>query len=258
LKAKLKRTKADVERIVIISDIHFPYHDPIALTTALSFIKAQKPHTVIMNGDVVDHFAISKYCNESERVTGEFEVEVALAKSFFKDLRKLVGPDATIIWNEGNHEVRLKQYIMANAPALAGLECLTMEGLYELDEYGIIYNHARNRGAFINLGGVNIGHFDVVSKHSAYTAKNLVDAHHTSIVQGHTHRLGVHYKTTLNGTVKGVEGGCLCSTEPSYLDTCNWQQGLVLMERERGNDRYNITEVPIIEGKILLGGIRYE
>ncbi|MCA8938790.1 MAG: hypothetical protein KDB07_03230, partial [Planctomycetes bacterium] len=45
-------------------------------------------------------------------------------------------------------------------------------------------------------------------------------------ISGHTHRLGIHYRTTLAGTKFWIENGCLCNLDPDYTHgQPDWQHG---------------------------------
>lgn len=250
------KTKMDVERIGIIGDLHSPFVDWKSLMSALFFLRSMGITRLVINGDFTDFYAISRF-NKSIDRKNNLQAEIDETVKILAVIRRVLGKRIPIDWIEGNHEVRMRVYLMTKAPELDSLRCLTMPELFQLDKYGVDYHEANSRGAHIRYGDVLVGHFDKVLKESGATAKALVNEEFCSIVQAHTHRMGTYYKSTTMGDYKGVEGGCLCELEPSYLDRSNWQQGVVLLERVIGNDRYNIVEVPIFDNKILFGGYVY-
>ena len=50
-------------RYAIIQDLHIPYHDADATEVALAWLEPQQPTHLILNGDVADFFAVSKWEN---------------------------------------------------------------------------------------------------------------------------------------------------------------------------------------------------
>ena len=98
-----------------------------------------------------------------------------------------------------------------------------------------------------------VGHFNKASKHSCYTAKQLVDQYKMSVLQGHTHRLGLYYVTGKKNTYIGIEGGCLCDLHPEYIMNPNWQGGFVM-----ARDAWNIEIVYIHEGRSIYRGKVYK
>lgn len=252
----MSKRKAKMEYIVIGSDFHVPFVEDKAFSAFKSMVKDIKPSKLIINGDFMDFYTVSKYSKDPERKV-TLAYELLMGKTLLKELRAAVG-DAPIVYLEGNHEIRLRQFLSTFAPQLASLPHLKIQELLGLSEMGIDYISARSRGAFVQVDNIVVGHFDRVSKNSGQTAKALVDDHMCNIVQAHTHRLGTFYKTTIGGNYVGVECGCMCETDPDYLDTANWQQGCVILQRESGETDWQIVEVPIINGKIRFNGNIYE
>ncbi len=71
-----------VKRIVLISDLQIPYHDPIATRNLVRFIAKWKPHQVATVGDEIDLPQLSKWEREIDkyqqivkenRATGELD-----------------------------------------------------------------------------------------------------------------------------------------------------------------------------------------
>lgn len=244
--------KVETERTVVLSDTHFPYQDDKAITAALEFVKYTKPQRIILNGDIPDHYGISRFSKEPERKLS-LQREVDEVRNFLRQLRE-TAPKAEIIWLEGNHEVRLRHFLMDRAPELYYLDDLQIEKLYRVSEYKVEYVRANSRGATYDVGPIKVGHYNVARKWSGWSAKELVLGKFTSVVHGHVHRLGSFYHRANGKQYIGQEGGCLCMLDPEYLDDCDWQQGIVLIQKVTNSKRFFVTEVPIIEGRILYDG----
>lgn len=94
-----------------------------------------------------------------------------------------------------------------------------------------------------------VGHFNRVSRYSAYTAKMLVEDYKISVVQSHTHRLGTYYTTGAMQTFVGNECGCLCEVKPQYTHSPNWQNGFLM-----AHSSTNIETIYINDGEALYQG----
>ena len=248
---------ADVETAVILSDLHFPFHDSRAIGVALAFIEDTKPETIYLAGDIVDFYALSRFSKDARREL-ELQTELDTTVEFLDALRRSA-PLSRIVFIEGNHEARLSAYLQdPMRRALSGLRVLDIRELLSLDVFGIEYVDSIARTAFAEEGIVKVGHFNAVNKFSAYTAKNLLDRYMCSLVQGHTHRLGTHYRTVAGlGTFVAAENGCLCQLEPEYASNPDWQHGFTVITRVKESNRFHLQQVPIVDYEALFGHRRY-
>jgi len=99
---------------------------------------------------------------------------------------------------------------------------------------------------FIRVGNLYAGHWDTVAKEGGYTAKRLLDDKGVSLLQGHTHRFGVHARTTVDGrTILGIENFCMCSRRASYVAYPNWQTGFSIIYLEPVSGRFQWYPVAI-------------
>jgi len=225
-------------KIVVAGDIHFPHQDDKVIELFYKFIKDQQPDTIVFNGDLLDFSGISKFA--SIPGTSNLGNEISLCWQFLSDVR-MICPNARIVYITGNHEWRWRSQLIENIkdPTMYGIikERTYLSDLLQLNKLNIEFkdlpeNISRFDDNYIYLEGFFIGHWNRVSKHSDYTVKNLIDDKGVSVIQGHTHRLGVFYKKTLSKTLIGVETGCLCKTEPDYCMNPNWESGWAIIENK--------------------------
>jgi len=155
-------------------------------------------------------------------------------------------PNAKYIYNEGNHDWRILSYIAKHAPAFLGFAESRIDGLLGLEELGIVFNPAVNKESEYDLGKIIVGHWDRVRKQSAYTAKSLVEDMGVSLIQGHTHRLGSHFKTQAKHQLVGYEGGCLCDLHATYKKHVDWQQGVCTITIFPGGE-FQVQQIPIVQ-----------
>ena len=58
-------------RYLVLSDVHIPYHDEDALTTALEWGLNNDVNTIILNGDIMDCYPVSSFVRSEERRVGK-------------------------------------------------------------------------------------------------------------------------------------------------------------------------------------------
>ena len=208
-------------KFVVASDYHFPYQDENAVKQLLVFIKDYKPDCVILNGDVLDFYCLSRFDKDPERI-GTLQDELNQVSKFLKDLREVCKKKTRIVYVLGNHEDRLRKYIWTHNE-LAGLENLQLEKLIDTKTPNV---EVVKR---FKLDSLLFTHGSIVRKYSAYSANAELDKYQTSGSSGHTHRLGSYFKSGYSGNREWHESGCMCRLDAQYLDSePNWQQGFLV------------------------------
>lgn len=213
------------ERVVFITDQHYPFQDDYTRSIALQIVEEFNPTIVITGSDGIDFYAISDFDKNPERIksTGlQLEID-----SWIGGEREWisVSPNATRYYIEGNHEDRLRRYLYRH-PEVADLRALQLENLLEFDSLGI----EKSINNEVLIGNLMIKHGTRVNKSSAYSGASELASEHFqySILTGHVHRMGTHFVTTRKGIVQAQECGCLCKLDVEYANRPNWQQGIVL------------------------------
>lgn len=228
--------------MVVANDFHIPFHDQCALALLKLFLRREKPHWLILNGDFHDFWEISSF-DLTPRTGKAFRDEIKVGRKILRSFRRIL-PRARITWVEGNHEFRLRRYLIQNAPELYGLPGLSVPELFGLKDLRIEYAPCHARASrftdnFIRVGRLRVGHFDTVAKEGGYAAKRLVEDKGVSLIQGHTQRFGAHARTTVDGRViLGVENFSMCSRRASYAAYPNWQLGFSVVYLEPRSGRF--------------------
>lgn len=229
----------------IINDVQIPWQDKRVLTLACDFIKDLKPHGIILNGDILDCYAISDYNKDPDRIKSwgiKREItEAGQLMAQFKDVKERW-------WLGGNHEDRWRR-VQWQFPAFRGM-FQDFPAALHLEEHGFKW---KPYGGIVSLGKLLVTHGSLVSKHSAQTARSHYDKYGNSILVGHTHRLGVYYRTNSRGMHAAYENGCLCRLNPEYVQAPDWQQGLSIVHVMK-NGYFNVQQVPILRRKVMLYG----
>lgn len=249
-----------MKKALIYNDTHFPFQDDRVLDLIYKFAKYFKPDIIVHAGDLLDCYPISSFTKDALDSHTLMD-EIRMAKKHLEKMRKVAKERFILL--EGNHSKRISKYLDSNAKELADLtmngeRIITLPYLLELNRLNIEWQPMIGRDSMMNLNALHVGHFNKVSKHSAYTAKALVEEKGVSIVQAHVHRMGKHYKTNLNGVFVGVENGCTCDLNPSYVSKPNWQHGFSIVYLDDNGKRFQLYDIPIIDYEFMFGGKRFE
>lgn len=231
---------------VILSDLQIPFQDQPVIDLVVSFIQDLKPYGIILNGDIIDAYQLSEFSKDP--------LEAATIRSEQRQAGRLMSRLSRVgterWWVGGNHEDRLRRYLWNHAPKFAGLSELTFPSLFHLGDYGFKW---KEYGAHIDLGKLMVTHGSMVSKHSGQSGKSHMEKYGTSILIGHTHRLGVYYKRDVRGVHAAYENGCLCRLDPEYDQHPNWQAGFSVCHVAEGG-MFNVQQIPILNRKTFFYG----
>jgi predicted phosphodiesterase len=243
---------------IVLPDIHVPYHDEKAINLVLKYVKDVKPDKIIQLGDFYDTFGISKYDKDPNRVD-TLQQEIDTGYKLWKDIKR-ASPKSELVMLEGNHEARLRAFLMKN-PGVYSLDALKPKNLFKLDELKVKWipqeETYKINNSLVVIHGHNAGG-GKLSQHSAYSAKNTLEKWgNVSGIMGHGHRLGMSCKTLHDGSVvQWYEAGHLANPHPDYMKNPNWQQGFIIVRYT--NNRFHIAAVPITNYKMMVDGKMYQ
>jgi hypothetical protein len=245
----------------IANDIHIPKHNVKALNCWYENIKEIKPKGIILNGDIFDCGFCSRHdiftppkCHWSDDDFYEASVkDYEEGIKFFDTLQRLAR-GATKIFNLGNHEVWLTDFI-AKAPksrsALFGLD-----ERFQLKKKGWKINPYKK---IFKLGKLRVVHtlFDSNSRGGGrHHAAKHIDTMGASVIYGHFHDIQISSKVTPEAISHMAWcNGCLCELNPAYLRNGpqNWSHGFAnVYLRKSGN--FQVDLLRIIEGKVVVHG----
>jgi predicted phosphodiesterase len=239
-----------VERVLFLSDLHFPFADEPLLEKILTLIKQDSFDRIVLNGDIVDFYDISRFVSR-QHVPIEDEIEAA--KVFFSKLRCVY--DGPIDFTPGNHELRLEMYLRTDAHKLSGLKCLELPNMLGFKDFDITPHQS---DGFLLRPHFLVYHGTVVRKHSGWSAKGELEKWGISGISGHTHRLESYHITDMQGIRNWTEQGCLCRTDAEYIvGVPNWQQGFAIGEFDRDSSWFHVERVPVIGGRLRYRGFDF-
>lgn len=234
--------------ILLISDLHIPYHDIDAITLALDYGKEYNVNTIFINGDLIDNSQISKF--ERDMSKRSVKQEFDATKQFLVSLRDAF-PDASIFWLKGNHCLRWEKFLMQKVSEIWDDPYFYLEQRLALHEQKI---KILDDKVLVKAGKLSITHGHHIFKGFASPvnpARGAYNKAKQSIIVGHLHRPSYSPESTLDGDIIGCwSTGCLCELRPNYSPMIsNSQHGFAHIIIEK-NGHYTVKNHTIIKGKI--------
>lgn len=235
---------------IVISDLHIPFQNSKAVRMTFDFIREQRPAMIHILGDACDLWSISRFDKDPMRRLN-LQDELDAVRDWLRELRDTV-PSARIIYSEGNHEYRLRKYLMSEAKALAGLRALTLNKLLDFDSLKIRFQ-AQDKP--YRIGHLMFTHGEFVSKWSGMSAKRHYERFGCCTIHGHTHRLGAFYHSDISDTFAAFENGCLSTLTPDYVTSPDWQNGFSVVYHSK--NFFHVDQVAIIKNVFCFHGKMY-
>lgn len=245
---------AKTSRILVIPDMHVPYHDARVWATILAAVKASKPETIVIIGDFADCYAVSSHPKSLDR-KADFAAEIDVVNTELDRLQKVAGPECRIIFCEGNHEDRITRYLQSRAPELGGLHGMRAAGLFRARDRGIAWVPYRRH---IKIGRCSFTHD--VGRCGVNTARQSLIDFGGNLVVGHSHRGGVAYQ----GEAKGANHFCLNVGWGGDVDEIDyvhrirakrdWAHGFGVVDQDSAGYSWG-QFVPVISGRCVLDGV---
>lgn len=226
--------------IIIGSDFHYPFHDELAVEAFLNYCKIKQPEVIVLNGDLLDFYRLSRFSKGEGRNPKE---EIDMVKDLLSNIRESC-PESIVYYPIGNHETRLEKYVYDKAPEIASIvdnfyEILGCEGLGIKGCSKVLFN-----GSFVCKHGQLLG------KKAGQSAMKELENSYMSGATGHTHRLSKFITRKSENKYIWLETGCLCSLKPEYMLDPDWQQGFCTVEFSNG-ELYKTNCFEIENGVIL-------
>jgi predicted phosphodiesterase len=235
------------KKIAVLSDIHIPYHSVTALSAALDFIQAEKPSAILLNGDILDFYQLSRFGKDPRKRSVAHELQAARE---FLDILSQFG--AKIYYKIGNHEERYQNYLMMKAPELLGVQQFELQHLLGLHDRGIELIGDKR---IIKANDLNIVHgheFGQSIFSPVNVARGLFLRGKVSAMQGHNHQTSSHTETDMNGNMVTTWSlGCLCELNPAYLPINKWSHGFAMVDLSDNGKDFHVRNYRIHKGKIL-------
>ncbi len=224
------------KNVLILSDIHFPKHDKKSVMFALGYGIREKVDTVYLNGDIIDADKVSRYVSKGK--VRSLDEEIRITKDFISKVRQLF-PRSEIYFKEGNHEKRIYDYLLNNAPDLVDVVDVSLSKLLGLDDHGV---HHVKENQISTIGKLFIVHgheYKTMFGGGIYHARNTRIKSGENVLLGHFHRTQTDIDRKISEHyIGGWATGCLCKLDPGYIGKSKWNHGFALVLRD--GDKFEV------------------
>lgn len=233
------------KKVLVMSDIHLPYHSVEATTLAIEYGIAEGVDHVLLNGDVMDMYAASQH--EKDPRKRNMKIELDQTKQFFGLLRNAF-PNIPITFRGANHEKRLERYLMKYAEILLGMPEFELPTLLGLGALGIEYVEPQTP---MYLGKLTVIHGDEYRGAGGVNpARWLSLRTGDNSMVGHFHRTSSHLDRTIRGDTRGWwSTGCLCALDPDWMRFTQWNWGFAIVNLNPDGS-FEVENMTIVNGRV--------
>ena len=236
------------KKVGIMNDIHLPYHNIEALSEAIRFLKKEKVDALLLNGDIIDCYSLSRFMKDPKK--RDFKYEIDTLKQFFDIIKKEL--KCKIFFKIGNHEARYEHFLFMKAHEIAGIEDFEFHNIIKARENGIDMIASNQYIKLNDLNGIH-GH-EYIGGISApvNVARGLYLRGKVSAFQGHNHSTSEHTESNMDGKIITTWSiGCLCELHPGYMPLNKWNHGYAFVELDANKKDYQFFNKRIYNGKTL-------
>lgn len=228
-------------RVLVLSDIHVPYHSKEAVEAAVAYGRKLKPDVVLLNGDTQDFYRISRFQQDPKKRT--LKEEILTGKELLSWLRGRF-PKSRMIFKLGNHEDRWEVYLWNKAVEMFDIENLQLHNVLDFEKFGIerVGDNAVVAGKLPIFHGNEIGKGIFSPVNPARGA--FLRTNHTVLI-GHLHRSSSHAESNLwHAETMTWSTGCLSDLTPEFARVNRWNHGFAHVEVEAGG-QFNVSNLRI-------------
>lgn len=231
-------------RWLVLSDIHIPAHNRQAIELAVGQGRREGVTGILLNGDLMDAHEISDH--DKDPSAPRYVREVELGGQFLRWLREQF-PAARIVFKHGNHDERMDRYIFNRAPALFGLEAVTLRGLLNLESVGVETASGRR---VVKLGKLHVVHgHEYKGGGGVNPARWLYLRARSVAMTSHFHRTSEHHAKDISGKYEAAwSTGCLCDLRPLYAPLNEWNAGWAVVEVANDGE-FGVRNMRMFNGK---------
>jgi len=216
-------------RIIVLGDIHFPYHNDKALKEALYITKQVKPTHIVQIGDLYDQYCFSRFTKKNIALPeDELRSSFQLASRTWLRVRQLGTEGVKAYQILGNHDIRLIKRAEERLPEAQELIKKSLMELYRFKGVKTIEDDRKE----LCIGNITFmhGYRSRLGDHMRFNR--------TRTVVGHSHTGGVVYEQYSNDILWELNAGYLADETAEPLryrpqTTSKWTLGVGLVD-ERG------------------------
>lgn len=254
------------EHILLLNDIHFPWHEAGPLRLALSTGEDAGTDSIVLNGDIADFYEASSFTRDMDM--DDMKGALRMTWDFLMMLRAR-WPKAPILYKMGNHEERWLHWFWRQAPHFGGLKLKNVSYLFD---HPSVFTDDPKEGEDLDaqaktlkvtwieervplsVGKLYILHGHELGKRNwspVNAARGARLKSGESILIGHLHQPSSDSFTTLGDRALGAWSvGCLCNLHPRWSPVNpTWGHGFALIEQPTKGD-FTVHNKKIVKGKV--------
>lgn len=217
--------------VIVAGDAHYwpgevPFMHKALVKMTKHFRDEKTLRAIIMNGDVMDFAAISRWplINWEKQPLPQDEIE--FSQDRMHEISEAAGK-VHKLWPAGNHDIRLTAFLAAHAPKAAGIMGTHLKDHFPL--WQACWSVLINENTFVKhriRGGI-------------YAVRNNVLATGLHTITNHLHSALAFPFTNMVGTLWGVDTGCIADVSgPQFLYTednpKNWREAFAILSYHDG------------------------
>ena len=238
-----------IQRMLVISDVHIPFHNENALRKSLEYGKKKKIDALLINGDFMDFSPLSVFTKDPYTKLN-LASDLEMGREILTIIRNTF-PKIPIYYKMGNHEDWLEKYLQNKAPELLDIDEFKLKSLLRFGQLGI---HEISSYAMMKFGKLNIihGHELKSTMRSVNPARTLYLKAKRSTLVAHHHITSEHTESDIDGEITTCWSmGCVSQLKPKYagLDS-KYNLGFVYLEKQLSGD-FILENRRIIKDKIV-------
>lgn len=240
------------KKVLVLSDVHVPYHDAKSLEAAILYGKEQGVDTVLLNGDFIDCYSISRFERDikARNMAEEIEMVCEILRIIEKELK------CHTIYKVGNHCARVSIFLnqkFLEMPQLAPLHefrQLTLETFLR-NRLDFKFDFVESK-QFMNFYGLTVLHGHELTGGATSPinpAKAALAKTGASVLIGHHHTFSNHFEKDIHGNFKEAYSlGCLTTLTPNFMPVNKHSTGFCILEKV--GDSFKVHNKIIIKGVI--------
>lgn len=210
----------------ILSDVHVPYHSEIAVAAAVGYLKDQNLAGLLLNGDIADFYAISRYIKDPTQ--RDFKAELEAVRHFIAYVRQEF-PGIPIVYKLGNHEERWTHWLWQHAAEISDDPRMSLGAWLDLDKHDVTLVEDKRP---VMLGKLPVLHGHELPSGMAApvnVARGAFLRTLSTCLVGHSHRTSNHAESDMwHHETATWSTGCLCDLRPDYARINRWNWGFAV------------------------------
>jgi UDP-2,3-diacylglucosamine pyrophosphatase LpxH len=185
-----------MSRILVIPDVHLPFQRKTFLKDLSQIVQKVRPEKVVIIGDLVDSYAISKHTPSAD--SPDATTEFMRARSGISEINRILGK-RPVFYCLGNHEMRLSK--VADTVRIPSLCLKSLRDIFSIPK------HWKMALDFV-VDGIYFVHY------KSTTGGKAAATYGMSTVMGHMHaRCSIEYSQTPVKTYWQAFTGCYADDE---------------------------------------------